>query len=57
MEGNQIAMPQPIYDGSVDYEDGTSNDMKQLTEDLVTFLKVTYLSVSVTFLMKNKQQN
>ena len=39
MEGNQIAMPQPIYDGSVDYEDGTSNDMKQLTEDLVTFLK------------------
>tara|TARA_B100000700_G_C14771423_1_gene726932 strand:- start:312 stop:884 length:573 start_codon:yes stop_codon:yes gene_type:complete len=39
MEGNQIAMPQPLYDGSVDYEDGTDNNIKQLSEDLTTFLK------------------
>ena len=37
--GNQISMPQPIYDGSVDYDDGTDNNAKQLTEDVVTFLK------------------
>ena len=32
-------MPEPIYDGSVDYDDGTDNNAKQLTEDVVTFLK------------------
>ena len=37
--GNQISMPQPIYDGSVDYDDGTDNNALQLTEDVVTFLK------------------
>ena len=39
MDGKQIAMPQPIYDESVDYEDGTNNDMEQLAKDVVTFLK------------------
>ena len=37
--GNQISMPEPIYDGSVDYDDGTDNNAKQLTKDVVTFLK------------------
>ena len=39
MDGNQIAMPNPILDGSVDYDDGTDNNAKQLSEDVVTFLK------------------
>ena len=39
MDGNQIAMPNPIYDGSVDYDDGTDNNAQQLSEDVVTFLK------------------
>ena len=39
MEGNQIAMPAPLYDESVDYEDGTDNNVEQLAEDVVTFLK------------------
>ena len=39
MPGNQIAMPAPISDGSVDYDDGTDNNAKQLSEDVVTFLK------------------
>ena len=38
-EGYQIAMPQPIYDGSVDYDDGTDNNSEQITKDVVTFLK------------------
>ena len=38
MEGNQIAMPQPIYDESVDYADGTNNSAEQIAEDLVVFL-------------------
>ena len=38
MEGNQIAMPQPIYDESVDYTDGTNNSAEQIAEDLVVFL-------------------
>ncbi len=38
MEGKQIAMPQPIYDESVEYSDGTSNNAEQLAEDLVVFL-------------------
>jgi len=39
MDGNQIAMPAPLYDESVDYEDGTSNSVEQLAEDVVIFLK------------------
>jgi ubiquinol-cytochrome c reductase cytochrome c1 subunit len=39
MKGNQIAMPAPLYDESVDYEDGTENNAEQLAEDVVTFLK------------------
>jgi len=39
VDGNQIAMPEPIYDESVDYDDGTENNAQQLTEDVVTFLK------------------
>ena len=39
MDGNQIAMPQPLYDESVDYDDGTDNNIEQLSEDLTTFLK------------------
>ena len=38
MAGNQIAMPQPIYDESVDYADGTKNSAEQIAEDLVVFL-------------------
>ena len=38
MEGKQIAMPQPLYDESVDYADGTDNSAEQLAEDLVVFL-------------------
>ena len=39
MSGNQIAMPAPLYDESVDYDDGTDNNLKQLSEDVVIFLK------------------
>ena len=39
MDGKQIAMPQPIYDGSVDYDDGTDNNEKQIAKDVVAFLK------------------
>ena len=39
MPGNQIAMSAPLSDGSVDYDDGTDNNVKQLSEDVVTFLK------------------
>ena len=39
MDGNQIAMPAPLYDESVDYDDGTDNNLMQLSEDVVTFLK------------------
>jgi ubiquinol-cytochrome c reductase cytochrome c1 subunit len=39
MDGNQISMPAPLYDESVDYEDGTSNNVEQLAQDVVTFLK------------------
>ena len=39
MDGNQIAMPAPILDDSVDYDDGTDTNAKQLSEDVVTFLK------------------
>jgi ubiquinol-cytochrome c reductase cytochrome c1 subunit len=36
--GHQIAMPQPLRDGSVDYDDGTPNDLAQEAHDVVTFL-------------------
>ena len=41
MDGNQIAMPAPLYDGSVDYDDGTDTTAQQLAEDVTTFLKWT----------------
>ena len=39
MDGNQIAMAPPLDEGYVDYDDGTSNSLSQLAEDVVTFLK------------------
>ncbi len=36
--GNQIAMPQPLQDGSVTYTDGTPNTLSQEAHDVVTFL-------------------
>ena len=39
MPGNQIAMPSPLSDDVVDYDDGTDTDIQQLSEDVVTFLK------------------
>ena len=39
VEGQQIAMPAPLYDESVDFDDGTDNNLEQLSRDLVTFLK------------------
>ncbi|PPR43950.1 MAG: Cytochrome c1 [Alphaproteobacteria bacterium MarineAlpha5_Bin11] len=38
MPGNQIAMPQPLYDESVEYDDGTPNNLNQLSYDLTNFL-------------------
>jgi ubiquinol-cytochrome c reductase cytochrome c1 subunit len=36
--GHQIAMPQPLQDGTVEYTDGTSNNLAQEAHDVVTFL-------------------
>ncbi len=36
--GHQIAMPQPLMDGAVDYEDGTPNTLDQQSKDVVSFL-------------------
>jgi ubiquinol-cytochrome c reductase cytochrome c1 subunit len=36
--GHQIGMPQPLRDGTVDYTDGTPNDLSQEAHDVVTFL-------------------
>jgi ubiquinol-cytochrome c reductase cytochrome c1 subunit len=36
--GHQIAMPQPLQDGSVEYADGTSTAIGQEAIDVVTFL-------------------
>jgi ubiquinol-cytochrome c reductase cytochrome c1 subunit len=36
--GHQIGMPQPLQDGTVDYADGTHNDLSQEARDVVTFL-------------------
>ena len=41
IDGNQIAMPNPLYDESVEYDDGTSNSSEQLAEDVTAFLKWT----------------
>tara|TARA_B100000029_G_scaffold130731_1_gene124374 strand:- start:1569 stop:2327 length:759 start_codon:yes stop_codon:yes gene_type:complete len=39
MDGKQIAMPTPLYDGSVDYDDGTENTASQLAKDVTIFLQ------------------
>lgn len=36
--GHQIAMPQPLSDGSVTFEDGTPNSVDQMARDVTTFL-------------------
>jgi ubiquinol-cytochrome c reductase cytochrome c1 subunit len=36
--GHQIAMPPPLQDGTVDYSDGTPNNLGQEAHDVVTFL-------------------
>jgi ubiquinol-cytochrome c reductase cytochrome c1 subunit len=36
--GHQIAMPQPLQDGTVEYADGTANSLNQEAIDAVTFL-------------------
>ena len=41
MDGNQIAMPAPILDGSVDYDDGTDTTAQQLSEEIGPILKWT----------------
>ena len=41
VDGNQIAMPNPLYDESVEYDDGTSNSSEQLAKDVTAFLKWT----------------
>ena len=38
MEGNLIAMPSPLSDGLVDYDDGTESTMDQMATDVTTFL-------------------
>lgn len=40
--GHQIAMPQPLQDGSVTYADGTKATLEQEAHDVVTFL--TYVA-------------
>ena len=39
MPGNQIAMPSPLSDDMIDYDDGTDTNIQQLSEDVTTFLK------------------
>jgi ubiquinol-cytochrome c reductase cytochrome c1 subunit len=36
--GHQIGMPQPLQDGTVEYVDGTPNNLQQEAHDVVTFL-------------------
>ena len=38
MYGNKIKMSQPLYDGSVEYSDGTEATEEQMAKDVVTFL-------------------
>jgi ubiquinol-cytochrome c reductase cytochrome c1 subunit len=37
--GHQLAMPQPLSDGQVTYEDGTQASVDQMARDLVNFLQ------------------
>ena len=39
--GHQIAMPAPLSDGQVEYIDGTSATVEQMSYDLVNFLQWT----------------
>jgi ubiquinol-cytochrome c reductase cytochrome b/c1 subunit len=36
--GNQLAMPQPLSDGQVEYADGTPNTLDQEARDVTAFL-------------------
>lgn len=36
--GNQIAMPQPIFEGSVDYDDGTPGTVDNYSQDVAAFM-------------------
>lgn len=36
--GQQIAMPQPLFDGIVTYDDGTVSSLSQLSRDITAFL-------------------
>ncbi len=36
--GHQVAMPQPLTDGVVDYEDGTPNTLDQAAKDVTAYL-------------------
>ena len=38
MDGNLIAMPSPLSEGIVDYDDGTEATMDQMATDVTTFL-------------------
>ena len=38
MYGNNIKMSQPLYDGSVEYNDGTEATQEQMAKDVATFL-------------------
>ena len=41
MYGNNIKMSQPLYDGSVEYNDGTEATKEQMAKDVATFLMWT----------------
>ncbi|MFQ5346863.1 MAG: cytochrome c1 [Rhodothalassiaceae bacterium] len=36
--GHKLAMPQPLFDGMVSYEDGTDPTLEQMAKDVTTFL-------------------
>tara|TARA_Y100001980_G_C14370780_1_gene175765 strand:- start:371 stop:685 length:315 start_codon:yes stop_codon:yes gene_type:complete len=38
MAGNKIRMSQPLYDGSVEYSDGTQATLSQMSKDVTAFL-------------------
>ncbi|MDC1315852.1 cytochrome c1 [Alphaproteobacteria bacterium] len=38
MEGHLIAMPSPLTDGAIEYDDGTEPTLEQLSSDVTTFL-------------------
>lgn len=39
MPGKKIAMPQPLRDGQVDYQDGTEATVEQMSRDVVNFMQ------------------